>query len=134
MKLTPGFDRRNIVSYQLVLSLIAISAGLTVLLTLLGMPPGFISNTLLATVAYGISFIVSVISLYLMQTRSLRIIYCVMIPCFVFGLAGYFSGLPKIAAFLIMGSALAMFVAALALGDKADMNTETKILRIRLPW
>lgn len=134
MKLASGFDRRNLATYQFMLSLIAISAGLIVLLTLFGRPPDFISSSVIAGVAYGLSCIVSVVGLYLMQTDRLRIIYCAMIPIFVFGLAGYVSGLPKMAAFLMMGGAFAVIGVALVLGDKADMNTETKVLRIRLPW
>lgn|SRR3546814_97408 len=131
---TPGFDRKNGWLYRTATATMFVASLVVALKIAFGMPPDYIDNGLVAGILYSVSCVVSLLAYLLLKAGVARGTYALAASMAGFVVAGYFSGFPHKALWILAISCLAIFLVSLLLGDKADRNTATKTIKIKLPW
>lgn len=120
--------------YKSAVFVLFLAALVITLRILLGNPPDYVSSPFLSGVLFSVSTVVSLVSLWAFGRLKTRGYYLFACPVLVFLVAGYFSGLPQKAIWILSASCVLMLAIVVLFGDKADQNTPDRTIRIKLPW
>ena len=131
---TPGFDRKNAWLYRTATATMFVASLVVALKVAFGAPPDYIDDSFVAGIAYSVACAVSLAAYLLLKAGMARGTYALAASMGAFVLAGYLSGFPQKALWILGASCLAIVLVSVLMGDKADRNTPSKTIRIKLPW
>lgn len=133
-KTFPGYDRKNAWLYRSAIAVTLLASILVCLKCLLGTPPDFVTKPANATWLYALSSIVSAFALSSIKRNQVRGSLSMVASTFAFVVAGFLSGFPQKPLWILLISSVLIFLIVILLGDKADLLTRTKSIKIKLPW
>lgn len=129
-----SFDAKNSKWYLIAMAALLIGELAVVVSVLMGDPPKFSVDHARTLIAYATASACSVAFMLALGRGRLRPIYWLCFALIAFSAAGFAAGYSPKSCLLTAVAAAVVMVASFISGDKGDVNSPKRTIRIKLPW